>query len=100
MSEPLYQGAEQFWTSSDTYHRAFGRRSLIVLDRVWARRLGVMRTGGIYRIGRHELMRKLAELPVTTLSTPNGFFESNGSRSSSDTKPLLDSATPFRESAA
>lgn len=63
-------------TSSGISHRAYGRRSWVLLDRDWARQLGVMRTaGGVYRIGRHELMRKLATLKLATVSTQNGLIE-------------------------
>lgn len=35
---------------------------LIVLDQAWARRLGVQRVGGVYRIRRRELVERLAQL--------------------------------------
>ena len=96
MSEGLYQSVDQSSASSDKFHTVYGRRTRVILDRDWARRLGVMRTSGVYRISRQELVRRLASLPITTLSTPNGLFEADGS----DAKPLLGSATPFRENAA
>ncbi len=34
-----------------------------------------MRTGGVHRIGRHELMRKLTTLKLATVSTQNGLME-------------------------
>ena len=34
--------------------------SSVVLDSVWAKQLGVIRTGGVYRISRHELTRRLS----------------------------------------
>ena len=33
--------------------------SSVLLDSVWAKQLGVTRTGGVYRIAKHELARKL-----------------------------------------
>lgn len=33
--------------------------SSVLLDSVWAKELGVNRTGGVYRIAKHELIRKL-----------------------------------------
>lgn len=32
----------------------------VLLDSVWAKQLGVTRSGGVYRIARHELIRKLS----------------------------------------
>lgn len=34
----------------------------VLLDRAWAERLGVRRSGGLYRIGRRELADRLAAL--------------------------------------
>jgi hypothetical protein len=34
----------------------------VLLDRAWAQRLGVQRTGGLYRMGRRELAARLARL--------------------------------------
>lgn len=31
----------------------------VLLDHSWAKKLGISRTGGVYRIGRRELMRRL-----------------------------------------
>ena len=37
----------------------------VLLDSVWAERLGVKRTGGLYRIARRDLADRLAELSAT-----------------------------------
>ncbi|HVE96634.1 MAG TPA: MEDS domain-containing protein [Pseudonocardiaceae bacterium] len=37
----------------------------VLLDGAWAERLGVQRTGGLYRIGRRELADRLARLSAT-----------------------------------
>lgn len=37
-------------------------RGYVLLDRAWAERLGVRRSGGVYRIGRRELADRLAGL--------------------------------------
>lgn len=38
----------------------------VLLDSVWAERLGVKRTGGLYRIARRDLADRLAELSATS----------------------------------
>ncbi len=51
-------------------HQRQNRRSrrpngYVLLDSVWAGRLGVQRTGGLYRIGRRDLADRLARLSAT-----------------------------------
>lgn len=36
-----------------------GRTPWVVLDRTWARSLGLQRTGGVYRMNRRELIKRL-----------------------------------------
>ncbi len=45
-------------------HRRRNRRSngYVLLDSAWAKRLGVQRRGGLYRISPHDLAHRLAEL--------------------------------------
>ena len=49
---------------------AVGRSPYVMIDRSWARVLGVSRTSGVYRINRRDLVARLAamELSVTRLS--------------------------------
>src|SRR5947209_15141777 len=37
----------------------------VLLDSAWAQRLGVQRTGGLYRISRRDLAHRLARLSAT-----------------------------------
>lgn len=37
------------------------RNHWVLLDRSWARRLGVKRSAGVYRIRSHELFRRMAQ---------------------------------------
>lgn len=49
--------------------RAFdapGRNPWVILDRAWARELGVVRSAGVYRIHRRELIARLAEAEAQT----------------------------------
>jgi hypothetical protein len=46
---------------------ATGRTPWVVIDRAWARRLGVQRTDGEYRINRRELVARLAEAETAAL---------------------------------
>ncbi|HEU4867814.1 MAG TPA: hypothetical protein VFV09_08810 [Actinomycetota bacterium] len=46
---------------------AAGRTPWVVVDRAWARRLGVQRTNGAYRINRRELVARLAEAETAAL---------------------------------
>lgn len=55
---------------SNNSYKGCGRRSWVLIDRAWAKQLGVTRTGGTYRISRRELMRKLDELQPATLPRP------------------------------
>jgi hypothetical protein len=41
------------------------RDGCVLLDSAWAERLGVQRTGGLYRIGRRDLADRLATLSAT-----------------------------------
>ena len=36
-----------------------GRTPWVVLDRTWARSLGLQRTGGVYKMNRRELIRRM-----------------------------------------
>lgn len=54
--------------STTTVSRVSRRTSgYVVLDTTWARRLGVRRSGGRYRITRRELMERLRQLQPTPL---------------------------------
>jgi hypothetical protein len=44
-----------------------GRTPWVVLDRTWARGLGVQRTSGEYRINRRELVARMAEAETAGL---------------------------------
>jgi hypothetical protein len=46
---------------------ANGRTPWVVIDRAWARRLGVQRTAGVYRINRHSLVTRLADEETAAL---------------------------------
>jgi hypothetical protein len=46
---------------------ASGRTPWVVMDRSWAKCLGVQRTGGIYRISRRELVARLEEAETAAL---------------------------------
>jgi DcmR-like sensory protein len=49
----------------------------VLLDRAWAERLGVQRTGGVYRIGRRDLADRLARLSEPSSGGAHlvGFYE-------------------------
>lgn len=57
--------------------RRNSRNNYVVLDRTWAERLGVHRTGGVYRIGRRDLADRLARLSEPRSGYPHivGFYE-------------------------
>ena len=75
---------------SDNFHRGYGRRSWVLIDRAWAKQLGVARTGHSYRISRGELMRKLADQQPATLSKPGVLIKWAGSRPSTSTDEVLE----------
>jgi hypothetical protein len=47
-------------------------RRPVVLEKTWARRFGVRRSGGMYRIAHWELMKRLIELGQTPLEETAG----------------------------
>jgi hypothetical protein len=47
------------------YRRTRRPNGYVLLDSIWAERLGVQRTGGLYRIGRRDLADRLATLSAT-----------------------------------
>ena len=47
-------------------------RRPVVLAKTWARRFGVRRSGGMYRIAHWELMKRLIELGQTPLEKTAG----------------------------
>jgi MEDS: MEthanogen/methylotroph, DcmR Sensory domain len=57
--------------------RRNNRKNYVVLDRTWAERLGVQRTGGKCRIGRRDLAERLARLNEPKVGYPHcvGFYE-------------------------
>ncbi|HEY2763015.1 MAG TPA: MEDS domain-containing protein [Pseudonocardiaceae bacterium] len=46
-------------------HRPHRPNGSVILDSTWAKRLGVRRTGGLYRIGHRDLADRLARLNTT-----------------------------------
>lgn len=44
-----------------------GRTPWVVVDRAWARRLGLQRTDGAYRINRRDLVARLVEQETAAL---------------------------------
>lgn len=63
-------------------HRPGRPNAYVLLDRAWAERLGVQRTGGVYRIGRRDLADRLARLNETALARKGhshvvGFYETD-----------------------
>jgi hypothetical protein len=63
--------------------RLGGRRNgWVVLDQAWAARLGVPRTGGVYRIRHRELLGRLARLQVQHADHTAGAQARRGRRGS------------------
>jgi hypothetical protein len=48
---------------------------MITLDRTWAKRLGVIRSSGVYRISSRDLVRRLGEHDPRLAAGPDDVFE-------------------------